>query len=384
MTVTNSTLAANTATCTAEDSASCLAFGGGINNESTGTVTVTNSTFTENIATCTAQDTGTCSAFGGGINNESTGTVTVTNSTFKENIATCIADLGTCSAVGGGINNESTGTVTVTDSTFTDNGETCMATDPGSCEALTLALLPDSDTNPVGTTHTVTATVRDRGIGHGGTVVAFTVSGANPGATGTCFPDECVTLANGEVTFTYTGTNPGLDIISATISNATGLSSTVTATKTWTAVPGGGGGGGGGGDDDDDDDDDDGDGGSRRRGRITIIEDGWHGGRHASRPRAGDVRVPHQEPRADRRSAWPTTPPAAFKDLRAGTYTVAQDKKDGWRLDKIVCQDPTKNTKVVLDTRRAVIKLKAGEHVTCTFTNTKKQTAGPKVAMPIM
>jgi hypothetical protein len=72
-----------------------------------------------------------------------------------------------------------------------------------------------------------------------------------------------------------------------------------------------------------------------------------------------------------------------FKGLKAGTYTVAQDKKDGWRLDKIVCQDPMKNTKVVLDTRRAVIKLKAGEHVTCTFTNTKKRTAGPMTALPI-
>jgi hypothetical protein len=61
-----------------------------------------------------------------------------------------------------------------------------------------------------------------------------------------------------------------------------------------------------------------------------------------------------------------------FKDLDAGTYTVAQDKKSGWRLTKIVCQDPTKNTKIQLDTRRAVIKLKAGERVTCTFTNKKK------------
>jgi hypothetical protein len=229
----------------------------------------------------------------------------------------------------------------------------------------------------------VTATVRDRGIGHGGTVVAFTVSGANPGATGTgtCFPDDCVTLANGEVTFTYTGTNPGLDIISATISNATGLSSTVTATKTWTAVPGGGGGGGG---DDDDDDDDDGDGGSRRRGRITIIEQTRTGGTVVAMQAVPGVTFGfHTKNLKQTTFRLADDATRRFKDLRAGTYTVAQDKKDGWRLDKIVCQDPTKNTKVVLDTRRAVIKLKAGEDVTCTFTNTKKRTAGPMSAMPM-
>lgn len=75
----------------------------------------------------------------------------------------------------------------------------------------TLVLSPAADTNPVGTSHTVTATVRDAFTNPTpGIVVRFTVTGAIS-TTGTC-----TTAANGECTFTYTGpTSPGTDAIRA-------------------------------------------------------------------------------------------------------------------------------------------------------------------------
>src|SRR5436190_1685275 len=103
----------------------------------------------------------------------------------------------------------------------------------------TLTLSPAADTNPAGTPHTVTATVRDfGGRPVPGVTVRFTVTGANP-ITGTC---STVTNANGECTFTYTGTHAGPDAISAyadTNNNSVQDAGEPTgaATKVWTAGP---------------------------------------------------------------------------------------------------------------------------------------------------
>ncbi|MDJ1169904.1 Ig-like domain-containing protein [Roseofilum sp. BLCC_M154] len=79
--------------------------GGGIYNNSTGTVNVTNSTLSSNFA----------SPFGGGgIYNNSTGTVNVINSTLSNNFASPFSS-------GGGIYNNSTGTVNVINSTLSSN-----------------------------------------------------------------------------------------------------------------------------------------------------------------------------------------------------------------------------------------------------------------------
>jgi hypothetical protein len=98
----------------------------------------------------------------------------------------------------------------------------------------TLTLSPKTDTNTVGTPHTVTATVKDvAGNPVSGVTVRFSVSGANS-ASG-----SDVTDANGEATFTYTGTTAGTDTISAfadTDNDGTqdpGEPSDI-ATKTWT------------------------------------------------------------------------------------------------------------------------------------------------------
>jgi hypothetical protein len=74
----------------------------------------------------------------------------------------------------------------------------------------TLTLEPPADTNEVGNPHTVTATVRDFALQPvPGVTVRFSVTGANT-ASG-----SDVTDANGQATFTYTGTVAGLDTITA-------------------------------------------------------------------------------------------------------------------------------------------------------------------------
>lgn len=99
-----------------------------------------------------------------------------------------------------------------------------------------VTLDPPTDTNPVGTPHTVTATVSKDGVPQVGVLVTFTVSGANAGATGTCVPADCRTDADGKVSFTYTGTNAGNDTITASFVDAQGQTVTGTAGKLWVVV----------------------------------------------------------------------------------------------------------------------------------------------------
>jgi hypothetical protein len=83
---------------------------------------------------------------------------------------------------------------------------------------LSISLGPSTATNPVGTNHTVTATVTDsNGVPQANVSLTFTVvSGPNAGKTGTCSPTACTTNANGQVTFTYAGSGgAGTDSIQA-------------------------------------------------------------------------------------------------------------------------------------------------------------------------
>jgi hypothetical protein len=92
-------------------------------------------------------------------------------------------------------------------------------------------LSPSSATNPVNTSHTLTATVQDQ-AGHpvSGVTVTFTVtSGPNAGVTGTG-----VTGADGKTTFTYSSSTAGTDHIVASFHDATGAVHTSNeVTKTW-------------------------------------------------------------------------------------------------------------------------------------------------------
>ena len=73
-------------------------------------------------------------------------------------------------------------------------------------------LAPETDTNPVGTPHTLTATVVTGGVPVAGTGVTFKViDGPHVGTTGVA-----VTNASGIATFSYTGTTIGTDTIEAT------------------------------------------------------------------------------------------------------------------------------------------------------------------------
>lgn len=86
-------------------------------------------------------------------------------------------------------------------------------------EPKTLTMSPASASLHTGTSHTVTATVKDQnGSAMAGETVSFTRTGANPGsASGT-------TNSSGQTSHTYTGVNAGDDTITGTVQ--------VTATKT--------------------------------------------------------------------------------------------------------------------------------------------------------
>ena len=99
-----------------------------------------------------------------------------------------------------------------------------------------ISLSPLQATNPTGSSHTVTATRLESGVGVPGTLVTFTVTGTHAGATGTCNPASCITDANGQVAFTYTGATVGSDQIVACFTDEIEVCSAA-ATKTWVTPP---------------------------------------------------------------------------------------------------------------------------------------------------
>jgi Bacterial Ig-like domain (group 1) len=132
-----------------------------------------------------------------------------------------------------------------------------------------IALTPQTATNPVGTQHTVTATVTDSGGNpQSGVLVDFQVTGANvvSGNAGTCNPADCTTNAQGQVTYTYTGTVVGEDKIRGCFVRSGQTICSAEVTKIWEAAgpgpcppeddDGNGDDGNGRGDDDDDEDND--------------------------------------------------------------------------------------------------------------------------------
>ncbi len=103
-----------------------------------------------------------------------------------------------------------------------------------------IKLEPATDENPVGTPHTVTATVTDLlGNRVPGVQVSFSVTaGPNTGATGVCNPPNCQTDANGQVSFTYQSNGQtGTDTIQACFTDAQGNQHCATATKRWVIGP---------------------------------------------------------------------------------------------------------------------------------------------------
>ena len=96
-----------------------------------------------------------------------------------------------------------------------------------------ITLTPASATNPVGTSHTLTATVTEGTppAPIAGVTVTFTVeSGPHAGTTGTG-----VTNASGVATFSYTGTALGTDIIRARFTRGGVTQTSSAVSKTWEA-----------------------------------------------------------------------------------------------------------------------------------------------------
>jgi hypothetical protein len=97
-----------------------------------------------------------------------------------------------------------------------------------------IGLDPPTASNPVYTSHKVTATTRNSdGSLASGKAVAFKVlTGPNAGKTG-----GGSTNASGQVSFTYTDTAglKGTDTIEASFTDSTGTLRKATATKTWTS-----------------------------------------------------------------------------------------------------------------------------------------------------
>jgi PKD repeat protein len=93
-----------------------------------------------------------------------------------------------------------------------------------------IQLAPITGTKDVGTSHTVTATVKENNVATSGKTVTFTViSGPHAGVTGTD-----VTDSNGEATFSYTGTSAGLDTIEASfVDSASNVQTSNRVTVDW-------------------------------------------------------------------------------------------------------------------------------------------------------
>ena len=93
-----------------------------------------------------------------------------------------------------------------------------------------IELTPATDENQVGTSHTVTATVKENDVPVAGATVTFTVlSGPHAGITGTG-----TTNASGVATFTYQGIAAGTDTIEASYTDSQGVvQKSNTVTKTW-------------------------------------------------------------------------------------------------------------------------------------------------------
>jgi len=103
-----------------------------------------------------------------------------------------------------------------------------------------ISISPESAENPVGTDHTVTATLLDLlGNPQEGEEVTFeVVSGPNAGASGTCAVNsDCTTDADGEVSWTYSSNGvAGTDVIIASFMNDAGQEiQSQNAEKTWVA-----------------------------------------------------------------------------------------------------------------------------------------------------
>jgi hypothetical protein len=101
-------------------------------------------------------------------------------------------------------------------------------------------LTTNPDDNPVGTPHTVVATAESGGANPApipGVQISFQITGRNAAVSGACAPANCISGANGQVSYTYTDAgNPnaaGVDTIEAFIGQIGSNLSSNELTKNW-------------------------------------------------------------------------------------------------------------------------------------------------------
>lgn len=107
--------------------------------------------------------------------------------------------------------------------------------------SLVVSTSPESASGVAGTQHTVVANVHDASGAPpvAGQHVDFTVTGINAGVSGTCVPVSCLSDADGNVSFTYTGVHgAGSDTIKASLVDTDGALQTSTSEMVW--APGAG------------------------------------------------------------------------------------------------------------------------------------------------
>ncbi len=61
-----------------------------------------------------------------------------------------------------------------------------------------------------------------------------------------------------------------------------------------------------------------------------------------------------------------------FSDLSAGSYSVTEGTNTKWTLTGLICNDPNQETTIDIPGRTATIDLDLGEHITCTYTNSRR------------
>ena len=99
---------------------------------------------------------------------------------------------------------------------------------------LTIALTPATATNPVNTSHTVTATATRGAVAQAGLPISFSIlSGPNAGLTG-----NATTNAAGAAAFSYSSSVAGTDTIRASAVDGETTVSSNSVTKTWNAATG--------------------------------------------------------------------------------------------------------------------------------------------------
>jgi hypothetical protein len=221
-----------------------------------------------------------------------------------------------------------------------------------------ITLEPASESNPVGTPHTVTATVTDGIAPIEGVNVLFSVSGPSGNTFIRCEEDTDFdffirTDASGQASCTYTGTQAGTDTITAladTNNNGfqDGGENSATATKTWGGPTGT----------------------IEVRKQLGPTDD----------PGRFDLRIAQGATTLDTAPGVGNLGTTGTNTLAAGTYQVSESAATGTSLSDytsaIECRDGATIVATTTGAGPLDVTLAAGANVVCTITNVRRTPGG--------